>query len=134
MPAKDRYHDTVKRALEKDGWEIKQDPASIRIGERFIYIDLLAENDDTEAIFIEIKGFEQTPSPITYLSNTVGQIMIYRAALDFRQIKLPVYLAVPTDIQKGLLSEPFAKHVLRYLNIKLVIYDVDTEEIIQWET
>ena len=60
--------------------------------------------------------------------------MVYKAALDFRQINLPVYLAVPTVIQAGLLSEPFAKHVLNFLDIKLVIYDVDSEEIVQWET
>lgn len=26
MPRKDKYHDQVKRALEKDGWTISHDP------------------------------------------------------------------------------------------------------------
>lgn len=31
MPAKDVYHDIVKRALEKDGWRITDDPLVIRV-------------------------------------------------------------------------------------------------------
>jgi len=34
MAAKDLYHDTVKTALEKDGWIITHDPFYIRLGTR----------------------------------------------------------------------------------------------------
>ncbi|MCP5029653.1 MAG: fatty-acid synthase, partial [Actinomycetia bacterium] len=30
MPAKDLYHDVVKNALVKDGWEITHDPLTLR--------------------------------------------------------------------------------------------------------
>ncbi|MEH2158944.1 element excision factor XisH family protein [Nostoc sp.] len=30
--AKDLYHEQVKRALEKDGWQITHDPYELRIG------------------------------------------------------------------------------------------------------
>ncbi|TYQ24850.1 hypothetical protein PseudUWO311_17705 [Pseudanabaena sp. UWO311] len=30
--AKDLYHDHVKHALEKDGWEITHDPYELRVG------------------------------------------------------------------------------------------------------
>lgn len=30
MPAKDLYHEHVKNALIKDGWEITSDPLTIR--------------------------------------------------------------------------------------------------------
>ena len=43
MPAKDIYHDTVKNALIKDGWTITNDPLSLKIGKKDIYIDLAAE-------------------------------------------------------------------------------------------
>ncbi|NEN94936.1 MAG: xisH family protein [Moorea sp. SIO3I7] len=42
MPAKDIYHDTVKNALIKDGWTITNDPLSLKIGKKDIYIDLAA--------------------------------------------------------------------------------------------
>ena len=40
MPAKDIYHDTVRTALDKDGWTITHDPLIIRWGKRALYIDL----------------------------------------------------------------------------------------------
>lgn len=32
MPAKDRYHDVVKRALIKDGWTIDNEQVTLTIG------------------------------------------------------------------------------------------------------
>jgi hypothetical protein len=44
MSAKDKFHDTVKKALQKDGWVITDDPLYIPL-ERItgMYIDLAAE-------------------------------------------------------------------------------------------
>ena len=43
MPAKDKYHHQVRRALEKEGWIITHDPYTLRsIGVNFP-IDLGAE-------------------------------------------------------------------------------------------
>ncbi len=41
--AKDLYHEQVKRALEKDGWQITHDPYELRIGGVEMYIDIGAE-------------------------------------------------------------------------------------------
>jgi hypothetical protein len=43
MPAKDRYHDTVKNALIKDGWIILADPYTVEYEGDNLYADLLAE-------------------------------------------------------------------------------------------
>jgi hypothetical protein len=43
MPAKDRYHQTVKNALIKDGWTITNDPLHLRWGNKDMYVDLRAE-------------------------------------------------------------------------------------------
>ena len=43
MPAKDIYHDTVKKALIKDGWTITHDPLRLRWGTDLLYVDLGAE-------------------------------------------------------------------------------------------
>ena len=43
MPAKDIYHDTVKRALQKDGWIITHDPFPLQIGRKRLSADLGAE-------------------------------------------------------------------------------------------
>jgi len=43
MPAKDIYHNTVRTALEKDGWTITNDPLTLEIGDRSLFVDLGAE-------------------------------------------------------------------------------------------
>ena len=41
--AKDLFHNEVRIALEKDGWQITHDPYRLRYGVADIYIDLAAE-------------------------------------------------------------------------------------------
>lgn len=59
---KDLYHQQVKSALQKDGWQITHDPYEIRVGGIEMYIDLGAEEviaaqrENTE-IAVEIKSF-----------------------------------------------------------------------------
>nr|WP_271254365.1 element excision factor XisH family protein [Pseudanabaena sp. Chao 1811] len=43
MPARDIYHNTVKTALEKDGWTITHDPFPLQIGKKRLSVDLGAE-------------------------------------------------------------------------------------------
>jgi len=43
MPAKDIYHNTVRTALEKDGWTITNDPLTLEICDRSLFVDLGAE-------------------------------------------------------------------------------------------
>jgi hypothetical protein len=62
MPAKDLYHDTVKTALEKDGWTVTDDPLRLKIGTRNAAIDLGAEKliaaeRGSEKIAVEVKSF-----------------------------------------------------------------------------
>ena len=71
MPAFDRYHTQVRVALLKDGWTITDDPLTLEIEERKLYVDfgaerLLAAERGTEKIAVEIKSF-RTPSPIADL-------------------------------------------------------------------
>ncbi len=43
MPAKDVFHQTVRHALEKDGWTITHDHLLLRYELGNLYIDLGAE-------------------------------------------------------------------------------------------
>ena len=38
--AKDKFHDNVRKALEKDGWTITEDPYFLMVGRRRGFIDL----------------------------------------------------------------------------------------------
>lgn len=61
--AKDKYHEQVRLALEKDGWTITDDPYQLLMGNRRTYIDLGAERlligaeKGKEKIAVEIKTF-----------------------------------------------------------------------------
>jgi hypothetical protein len=60
--AKDFFHDVVRRALEKEGWTITDDPIFLRFGGLEMYIDLgaeqiLAAERGTEKIAVEVKSF-----------------------------------------------------------------------------
>ena len=79
--AKDIYHDIVKTALEKDAWRITDDPLTLRVGRRDLFIDLGAEKlfaaeREGKKIAVEIKSFV-SQSPVKDLENALGQYMLY---------------------------------------------------------
>jgi XisH protein len=58
MPAKDRYHDVVVRALQKDGWTILAEQVALSMPTRRVWIDIRAsKNAGAIAILVEVKGF-----------------------------------------------------------------------------
>ena len=62
MPAKDIYHNTVRTALEKDGWTITNDLLTLEIGDRSLFVDLgaekiLAAEKQGRKIAVEVKSF-----------------------------------------------------------------------------
>jgi XisH protein len=66
--ARDKFHYNARRALEKDGWTITNDPQHIQAGEVKGEIDLGAEKvfaaeKDGKQIAVEIKSFT-SPSPV----------------------------------------------------------------------
>lgn len=65
MPAKDKFHDVVKVALEKEDWQITDDPLPISVGDVDMVIDLgaerlLAAEKHGEKIAVEVKSFLNT--------------------------------------------------------------------------
>jgi hypothetical protein len=98
MPAKDIYHDTVRTALDKDGWTITHDPLIIRWGKRDLYIDLGAEKiiaaeKDNQKIAIEIKSFVGKSS-IDDLEKALGQYILYYDLLTKLKSERTLYLAI----------------------------------------
>lgn len=75
--AKDRFHQVVKAALIKDGWEVTQDPLNIRVGGVDMEIDLGAERLLTaerknEKIAVEVKSFLANSSAISEFHTALG--------------------------------------------------------------
>ncbi len=146
MPKRDKIHQIVKKALIKSGWQITDDPYVISYGERFLFIDLGAEETDNnneinsrvigakqgeKLIAIEIKEFT-TPSPIVELEQAIGQYTLYQLLLKQVETNRELYLAITTKMNEEIFSEPIGQLVIQELNLKLIIIDTNKEEIIQW--
>jgi hypothetical protein len=133
MPAKDKYHDVVTRALTKDGWFVSPKPYRIISGKRNLYVDIQATKREQEsAIFVEIKSFIETESPIELLAHATGQYLLYRVALDALGNAAALYLAIPEHAYFSIFSEPLAQLMVERFHIKIVVYAIENEEIKQW--
>ncbi len=136
MSAKDKFHDAVKNALIKDGWTITADPLQIKLGDINAYIDLGAEKlliaeKDGEKIAVEIKSFLGA-SNIYEFYTAFGQFLNYREALNKQEADRVLFLAVPDYLRQTFFKNEFILEMLEKFSLKLVTYDVEREEIVEW--
>ena len=139
MSAKDRFHDVVKTALQKDGWRITHDPLTVRIeGIADMYIDLgaqklIAAEQNGQKIAVEVKSFIGT-STISEFHTALGQFINYRYALEVQEPDRVLYLAVPLNAYNDFFTKSFIQSVLQRSQVNLLVYDVEVEEIVKWQT
>ena len=138
MPAKDLFHDTVKRALIKDGWTITDDPLFLRFGSVDMYIDLGAERifaaeRNQEKIAVEVKSFVG-PSATTEFDAALGQFLKYQLALEDTDQERLLYLAVPTDTYRDFFSLELPRLLVQRYQVRLLVYDPEDEVINQWQS
>jgi len=136
MPAKDIYHDSVKNALIQDGWTITHDPLRLEWGGKDMYVDLGAERliaaeKSERKIAVEIKSFVSA-SDLEELEKALGQYVLYNDVLAELQPQRVLYLAVPQRILLEIFEEPLGKLLLKNNRARLVIFDPQSEVIIQW--
>ena len=137
MPAKDIFHEQVKRALEKEGWTITHDPLPIAAGSVEMSIDLGAEKliaaeKEGEKIAVEVKSF-LGKSAIYEFHLAVGPFINYRLALKEKESPRVLYLAVPLITYREFFSRQFIQTAVEYNQINLLIYNPDKEVIVQWK-
>ncbi len=136
MSAKDIYHDTVKRALQKDGWTITHDPFPLQIGRKRLSADLGAERlinaeKGTEKIVVEVKSFVGR-SDVKDLEQALGQYVLYRQVLNEMQINRNLYLAIPRPAFKSVFTIELGQVLLKNQIVKLIVFDEKSEGILQW--
>ena len=136
MPAKDIYHNTVRTALEKDGWTITNDPLTLEIGDRSLFVDLgaekiLAAEKQGRKIAVEVKSFLNV-SPVKDLEEALGQYIVYEDILELSAPERTIYLAVREEVYLDIFSEPLGQLLLRKKRLKLIVFDSSREIIIRW--
>lgn len=133
MPAKDRYHDAVVRALVKNGWTITTEQMLVRFVERRLWIDIQAAKASEQlVIVVEVKGFESMPSPVDYLADAVGKYVIYLCALDYARLDARLYMVVPIVAYEGILNEEIGRRAIQKANIDIMVFDPEREDVIRW--
>jgi hypothetical protein len=132
LPAKDRYHDLLKNALIKDQWDITDEQVKLKIGDRRLWIDLEASHQtENRLILVEVKEMVSA-SQVDDLANSVGQYLMYRVALENKNIQIPLYMAVSTTTFQGILSEEIGQLLIDQFGISLIVFDPDNEEVTEW--
>ncbi|MBD2139287.1 XisH family protein [Anabaena sp. FACHB-1237] len=137
MSAKDIFHEVVKIALQKDGWQITNDPLTISVGGVNLSIDLAAQKliaaeREGQKIAVEVKSFLERSSAISEFHTALGQFINYRGALKRLQPDRTLYLAVPLTTYKTFFQLDFPKDMILENSVKMLIYDVEKGVIFQW--
>ncbi|MEO0970227.1 MAG: element excision factor XisH family protein [Cyanobacteria bacterium J06639_18] len=136
MPARDIYHNAVRKALEKEDWLIIKDPFLLRWGARDLYIDLGAEKliaaeKSGQKIAVEIKSFISA-SPVTDLENALGQYILYYDILSRVEPERRLYLAIREETYSELFQEPIGKILLENQRLSLLVFEPQREVILEW--
>ncbi|MEM8639954.1 MAG: element excision factor XisH family protein [Cyanobacteria bacterium P01_G01_bin.54] len=139
MPAKDLYHQTVRQALLNANWTITHDPYPLSWAKRNLQIDLGAEQliaaeQSQRKIAVEVKSFLRD-SRVADLQQALGQYTLYNDILQNVEPERELYLALPQYAFTDLFEEDgFGQILLTNRRLKLLVFDQQTPEIVQWLT
>ena len=136
MPAKDLYHDTVRRALIQDGWTITHDPLRLKWGAKDMYVDLGAERlvaaeKTGQKIAVEIKSFSGL-SEMADLEKAVGQYAVYYAVMAQTEPERRLYLAVDQEAFVDIFDEPLGQLLIETYQLQMIVFDQRREVILRW--
>ncbi len=133
---KDAFHYCVREALEKEGWQITADPLELTIGEVELFADLGAERliaatRGSEKIAVEIKSFIGQ-SPVSEFHKAIGQYDNYMYSLEELDPERTIWLAVSQIAWDDFFQRPFIKKVVSNKKLNCLIFDHETQTIVQW--
>lgn len=136
MPARDVFHNAVRKALANDGWTITDDPLRLQWGKKDMYVDLGAEKligaeKEGVRIAVEIKSFGGA-SDVRDLEQAFGQYFVYHAVIKQTQPDRNLFLAVATDIYAEVFEDDLGRLLLETYQAPLIVFDPVTEEIVKW--
>jgi hypothetical protein len=136
MPAKDIYHNAVRFALVKDGWQILTEDYTLEYGGDRLYVDIAAEKSiaaekQGQRILVEVKSFLGR-SFINDLEQAVGQYVVYRDVLVETALDFELYLAITKGTYKSYFQRQLAQMIINRNQVKLLIVDAENEVIVEW--
>ena len=138
MSRRDELHDVLRKTLEKDGWNITDDPLVLVLEKTLLKADLGAEKffgaeREGRKIAVEVKDFDST-SVISELEKTMGQLQLYQWALESQEPERQLFLAIPQAVYVRHFQKPIFQMVLQRNRINLLVYEPSQEAVLQWIT
>jgi hypothetical protein len=134
--AKDKFHDAVRRGLEKEGWTITADPYALTVEGVDFEIDLAAESllgadRDGQKIAVEVKSFVGS-SNTSEFHTALGQFLNYRDALAIADPDRILFLAIRETTHETFFKRRFIANSVERYQLRIVVYDSQKEVIVQW--
>jgi hypothetical protein len=82
-------------------------------------------------IAVEVKSFLGR-SPMTELERALGQFAIYRFAISRDEPDRALFLAIPDTAYDAVLDTADARDLIMAMNVRLLLYNTETEQIVRW--
>lgn len=135
--ALDNCEPQIIRALEKDGWTIRDKPFGIRVraGEAVVAdfsVERLDDEQFTQLIILEVKCFANPNADLHDFYVAIGQYLYYQNALMLAKIQEALYLAIPHAAYERLIKRQIVAATLQSSGVKLLVVDIELEEIVGW--
>ncbi len=92
---------------------------------------LISAERENQRIAVEVKTF-LAPSMIAEFHSALGQFLNYRLALKIKQPDRQLFLAVPREVYQSFFIEEFTQLSIQEYQLKLIIFHVEQQEILQW--
>ncbi len=92
---------------------------------------LIAAQRQNELIAVEVKSFVAA-SAVSEFHTALGQFLNYRVALKLKEPTRILYLAIPVAVYQDFFSRQLPKLSVEEYQLKLLVFNPETEEIVQW--
>jgi len=130
MPALDKCHDQVVRALEKEGWTVASKPISLVAPERHPPLaDIGAQREGDEIIVVKVKCFAD--DELYELYTAIGQYLVYRSLIRRANKTQKLYLAIPSSAYHGIFRQ-LGMSIVAETGIKMIVVNMNSEVIEKW--
>jgi hypothetical protein len=133
---KDVFHDVVKKALQKEGWQITQEPLILDVADQEFSINLGVEkpsnvSQGTRKIAVSVKSFVRSTSLLKYQLALV-KFLNDREILKRLEGDRSLYLAVPMQNYRRFLQEESLRNSLNEAQVKTIVFDPIEGAIDRW--